>query len=154
MNEKITMYETMLQQCDALLENEHHMISNLANASALLFETLPDINWAGFYLYHDNELILGPFQGRVACMHIAIGKGVCGTCASTYQTQRIANVHDFPGHIACDARSNSEIVLPIIKEDTLFGVLDIDSQDFDRFDETDEFYLIKFVELFVHSLCI
>ena len=130
MNIKKEQYKDMIKQLSALLYNESDVIANLANASALLFQTLDDISWVGFYIYKNDELVLGPFQGKVACMHIALGRGVCGTCAHTKTIQRIANVHEFPGHIACDASSNSEIVLPIIKEDTVFGVLDIDSKSF------------------------
>lgn len=144
--EKETMYQTMLAQLSALIEDEYDSIANLSNASALLFQTLEHINWAGFYLYKENQLVLGPFQGRTACIRIPIGKGVCGTCANERKIMRIADVHQFPGHIACDERSNSEIVLPIIKEDTLYGVLDIDSCNFNRFDETDETYLTAFIE--------
>ena len=105
-------HKQILASLSSLLENEHDMIANMANTSAVLYEFLPDINWAGFYLYKNNELILGPFQGKPACMHIPMGKGVCGVCAKTLLTQRIDNVHEFPGHIACDCASNSEIVTP------------------------------------------
>lgn len=143
--EKNVLYAQLCEQLDALLSNEHNQVANLANASALLFMNIEDINWAGFYVYKDGELILGPFQGKIACMHIPIGKGVCGTCFATQTIQRIANVHEFEGHIACDAQSNSEIVLPIYKDGEVFAVLDIDSQLHNRFDEEDEKGLRSFV---------
>ena len=135
----------------ALLENEHDMIANMSNAAALLNQYLPDINWAGFYLWKNNELILGPFQGKVACMHIPYGKGVCGTCVKELKTQRVENVHEFPGHIACDSASNSEIVIPMIINDQIVGVLDIDSPIYARFDEVDETYLTEFVHILISS---
>ena len=145
-------HKQILASLSSLLENEHDMIANMANTSAVLYEFLPDINWAGFYLYKNNELILGPFQGKPACMHIPMGKGVCGVCAKTLLTQRIDNVHEFPGHIACDRASNSEIVIPIVKENTLLGVLDIDSPKFSRFDEGDQLFLEKAVSILLQSL--
>ena len=145
-------HKQILASLSSLLENEHDMIANMANTSAVLYEFLPDINWAGFYLYKNNELILGPFQGKPACMHIPMGKGVCGVCAKTLLTQRIDNVHEFPGHIACDCASNSEIVIPIVKENTLLGVLDIDSPKFSRFDEEDQLFLEKAVSILLQSL--
>lgn len=140
-------YQSILQQLQALLENEHDTIANMSNASALLYHSLENINWAGFYLYKNNELILGPFQGKIACMHIPIGKGVCGNSAMKKEILRVDNVHTFPGHIACDAASNSEIVVPLVKENTLLGVLDIDSFEFSQFDCIDELYLQKFVNI-------
>lgn len=145
-------YRVLNKQLQALLEGEHDLIANMANASALLFMSLPDINWAGFYLYKESELILGPFQGRPACIHIAMGSGVCGTSAKTGHVQRIGNVHEFPGHIACDGASNSEIVLPLYKDGILLGVLDIDSPTLDRFDEHDEQGLSIFVDILEKSL--
>lgn len=150
--EKKELYEQLSKQLDALLENEVDLIANLANASALLWMQIKDINWAGFYIVKQEELVLGPFQGKVACMHIPIGKGVCGTCAKTGSIQRIANVHDFEGHIACDEDSNSEIVLPIYKDKKLIGVLDIDSQFYSRFDEEDEIGLSSFVNILQQHL--
>lgn len=152
MHAKIEEYELMLKQLSALLCDEHDMIANFANASAILKETLMDINWAGFYLYKNNELILGPFQGKVACMHIPMGKGICGSSAYERRLYRIANVHEFPGHIACDCASNSEIVIPLLKKDTLFGVLDIDSPVYSRFDEIDEKYLCMFADILIQSV--
>lgn len=151
MNKKET-YQQLQKMLTALLENEHDIIANLANASALLYEYLEDINWVGFYLYKNDELVLGPFQGKVACMHIAMGKGVCGTAAQQRQILRIDNVHEFPTHIACDSASNSEIVLPLIKKNTLIGVLDIDSARFQRFDELDESCLAEIAEIILKSI--
>ena len=135
-------------QIDALLENETNQTANLANASALLNDTLKDINWVGFYLYDEtaDQLDLGPFQGKVACMHIKNGVGVCGTAFQTGKVLRVANVHEFVGHIACDSASNSEIVLPLIKDGKKIGVLDIDSPKLDRFSIEDEVLLSEFVE--------
>ena len=135
-----TFYELLIQQLQALLADEKQPVTIYANAAALLFQELPAINWAGFYLYDakNDELYLGPFQGKPACMHIPMNAGVCGTCAHTRMIQRIGNVHQFAGHIACDSASNAEIVLPLIKEDTLLGVLDIDSTHFERFTAEDE----------------
>lgn len=144
--------DTLILTLEALLEDEHDLIANLANASALLYQSIPDINWAGFYLYKNDELILGPFQGKIACMHIPMGKGVCGTCAAQRKTLKIDDVHQFSGHIACDSHSNSEIVIPLIKENTLLGVLDIDSPSFSRFSEDDEILLNQFVDVLVSSL--
>lgn len=145
-------YNQILTSLSSLLEGEHDMIANMANTSAVLYEFLSDINWAGFYLYKNNELILGPFQGKPACMHIPMGKGVCGVCAKTQLTQRVDNVHEFPGHIACDSASNSEIVIPLVKENTLLGVLDIDSPKFSRFDEEDQLFLEKAAAIYLQSL--
>ncbi|KRM90864.1 GAF domain-containing protein [Liquorilactobacillus cacaonum] len=129
----------LVSQLDALLQNETNYIANLANASALIFESFKEINWAGFYLYDstNNELILGPFQGKVACMHIALGKGVCGTSFESGQPLIVKNVAEFPGHIACDAASRSEIVIPLIKNGEKIGVLDIDSTIVNRFTKDD-----------------
>ena len=141
--DKLERYQLLLKQAQSLLEDEHDLIANMSNISALLFNNLPDVSYAGFYRYQNNELILGPFQGPVACMHIAIGKGVCGTAAKTRETQIIPNVHEFAGHIACDAATNSEIVIPIMKNEVLIAVLDLDSKDFARFDDIDAEYLTK-----------
>lgn len=145
-------YNSILQSLSSLLEGEHDAIANMANASAILFHSLEDLNWAGFYLYKEDELVLGPFQGKVACMHIPMGKGVCGTSALKQEVLRVANVHEFPGHIACDCASNSEIVLPLIKENTLIGVLDIDSFVLSRFSQEDEDFLVKFAQIVVSSI--
>lgn len=135
-------------QIDALLENETNQTANLANASALLNDTLENINWVGFYLYDEttDQLDLGPFQGKVACMHIKNGAGVCGIAFQAGKVLRVANVHEFAGHIACDSASNSEIVLPLIKDGKKIGVLDIDSPELDRFSAEDEILLSEFVE--------
>ncbi|MBN6186774.1 GAF domain-containing protein [Aneurinibacillus sp. BA2021] len=142
-------YELVGKQLIALIEDEPNRVANLANASALLNQFLDRINWVGFYLYEEkeNQLVLGPFQGLPACVRIPLGRGVCGTSASERKTLRVADVHQFAGHIACDAASRSEIVIPIIKEDTLIGVLDIDSPVEDRFDDMDEKGLEDFVAI-------
>lgn len=142
-------YETVIKQLTALLEGETDRIANLANASALLGSFLEEINWVGFYLLKGDELVLGPFQGLPACVRIGLGKGVCGTAAASRQTVRVEDVHRFPGHIACDAASQSEIVVPIIKDCELLGVLDIDSPVLNRFSETDQLYLERFVEALI-----
>lgn len=154
MNEKEAFYAALQRQLVSLLEEETREITILANASALLFQMLEQVNWAGFYYYdkEKNELYLGPFQGKPACMRIPYGTGVCGTCAKTRVIQRVADVGQFPGHIACDAASRSEIVLPLLKKDTLLGVLDIDSMIPDRFDETDEEGLSGFVQTLLKFL--
>ncbi|MFC4403652.1 GAF domain-containing protein [Gracilibacillus xinjiangensis] len=139
-------YPIVIKQLDALLQDEPDVIANLSNASALLNQFLDKVNWVGFYLWKDNELVLGPFQGLPACVRIKSGKGVCGTAVSEKKTQLVADVHQFPGHIACDAASQSEIVVPVLKDGEIFGVLDIDSPIKDRFDETDKRYLEQFVE--------
>lgn len=142
-----TIAPIIIDQIDALLTDEPHPIANLANAAALLYSEISDLNWAGFYLYDANadELILGPFQGKVACMNIQNGRGVCGTALKQQSTLRVANVHEFPGHIACDSASNSEIVIPLMVEKQPIGVLDIDSPSLNRFSATDEQVLNDFV---------
>lgn len=139
-------YETVIKQLDALLTGESNVVANLSNASALLNQFLDRVNWVGFYVTEGNQLVLGPFQGMPACVRIPFGRGVCGVAAETKTTQLVADVHQFPGHIACDSASNSEIVVPIIKEGNVIGVLDIDSPEKNRFDEVDQRYLEKFVE--------
>lgn len=146
-SEKNATYRLLLEQAKALLEHETDLIANMANLSALLFNSLPDLNWAGFYIMRGGELVLGPFQGQVACVRIPVGKGVCGTCVATGATQRVADVHEFPGHIACDAASNSEIVLPVRHNGEIIAVLDIDSPLLNRFDEVDENALAALVTL-------
>ena len=141
------MKELILEQLKSLIKDEEHLIPNLANASALLFQELPDISWAGFYLMTDEYLLLGPFQGKPACIRIQHGKGVCGSAAAEDKTLRIDNVHEFPGHIACDSASNSEIVIPIHHNGKVAGVLDIDSTSFSRFGEEEQILLEKFVTL-------
>ncbi|MGM9988861.1 MAG: GAF domain-containing protein [Bacillaceae bacterium] len=140
-------YITVINQLKHLIMNEKNTIANLANASALLNQFLEDVNWVGFYLTEDdNTLVLGPFQGLPACIRIPFSKGVCGAAATTKTTQRVADVHTFPGHIACDGATNSEIVIPMIVDEKVIGVLDIDSPSKNRFDEIDEKYLTLFVE--------
>jgi GAF domain-containing protein len=134
---KSDLYRDLLQALDALTAGEPDSVANMANAAALIHEHLPDLNWAGFYRLLDGELVLGPFQGKAACIRIPLGKGVCGTAAATRQTQLVADVHAFPGHIACDAASRSELVVPIVRGDRLFGVLDLDSPTPARFDGED-----------------
>jgi GAF domain-containing protein len=132
-------YRDLAQQLSALIGDERDLIANAANTAALLFDLLPDLNWAGFYLLKGGELVLGPFQGKPACIRIPIGKGVCGTAAATRATQRVADVHEFPGHIACDAASRSELVVPLLGPDgLLIGVLDLDSPIPDRFNADDQ----------------
>ncbi|QPA30381.1 GAF domain-containing protein [Thermaerobacillus caldiproteolyticus] len=145
-------YELVIKQLKSLIEGEPNAIANLANASALLNQFLEKVNWVGFYLTEGDELVLGPFQGLPACVRIPFGKGVCGTAAKNKKTERVADVHLFPGHIACDAASQSEIVVPMIKNGEVIGVLDIDSPVKNRFDEVDQYYLEKFVETLVASL--
>lgn len=142
------------KQLDALLFNETNLVANLANASALINDTYSDLNWSGFYLYNNetDELDLGPFQGKVACMHIKNGSGVVGTAFNDQKIHRVANVHDFPGHIACDSASNSEIVVPITKDGKKIGVLDIDSPSLNRFTEENEQELKQFVEVLIEHL--
>ncbi len=139
-------YELLIKQLDSLLEGETNAYANLSNASALLNQFLSTVNWVGFYLMEDGELVLGPFQGLPACVRIAVGKGVCGTAVKEKKTMLVPDVNEFPGHIACDAQSQSEIVVPIFKDDKVVGVLDVDSPVKDRFDEMDQKYLEKFVE--------
>ncbi|PSJ47820.1 Free methionine-(R)-sulfoxide reductase [Zobellella endophytica] len=138
MTEKSAFYQSLTAQALALCEGEPDRIAKLANLSALLNLALDDINWVGFYLREQGTLVLGPFQGKPACVRIPVGKGVCGTAVATGRVQRVANVHEFSGHIACDGASNSEIVLPLGQGDDIWGVLDIDSPRFGRFDEADE----------------
>lgn len=140
-------YDELNAMLASITENVPYTMTNLANASALLFEKLSDINWAGFYTIKDSKLVLGPFQGKVACTIIQIGKGVCGTAVATDSTQLVPDVHKFPGHIACDSASNSEIVIPMHRHGELFGVLDIDSPVFDRFSEEDRIGLEAFARI-------
>ncbi len=141
----MTNYKLLSDQLKALAEDEPNYIPVLSNASALLNDNLDDINWAGFYLMDNGSLLLGPFQGKVACIRIQVGKGVCGTAVAEDKTQLVKNVHEFPGHIACDSASNSEIVVPIHKNGQIVGVLDIDSPSLARFTEEDKAGLEEFV---------
>lgn len=140
------------KQLDALLENIDYEISLLSNSAAFIKQQFNDVSWAGFYLNKDNQLILGPFQGLVACTKIPFDKGVCGACGRELKTQLVSNVHEFPGHIACDSASNSEIVLPMIIDDKLYGVLDLDSTSLDRFHECDQIELEKLVRIIIKHL--
>ncbi len=140
-------YSLLCQNLAAITDGVPYKTANLANASALLWEYLPDINWAGFYKFEDGKLILGPFQGKTACIAIEIGHGVCGTAAAENKTQLVYDVHKFPGHIACDCASNSEIVVPIHKNGAIWGVLDIDSPIIGRFSEEDRNGLEEFVRI-------
>ena len=143
----MTDYRQLNAQLDALTGPVPHFIANLANASALLFQTMEDLNWAGFYLMEDGKLVLGPFQGKTACIEIAVGKGVCGAAVAQQQTMLVKDVHQFPGHIACDCASNSEIVVPIWKNGQIVGVLDMDSPSLNRFTEEDQAGLEAFVRI-------
>ncbi len=149
---KSDLYDQLEAQLTSLLAGERDLVANTANFSALIFHSLPDLNWAGFYFVKDNELVLGPFQGRPACVRIAMGKGVCGTAAARRVTTIVPNVHEFPGHIACDSASNSEIVVPLTKADRLIGVLDLDSPVPARFDETDAEGLDRLITLLVETV--
>ena len=139
-------YDLLARQIRELAQEEPWYVPFLSNVSALLWDALPDLNWAGFYLMRQGRLVLGPFQGKVACIHIAVGKGVCGTAVAEDRVQRVPDVHQFPGHIACDSASNSEIVLPIRQNGQVVGVLDMDSPLLDRFTEADEKGLAQIVE--------
>lgn len=145
-------YAMLGKQLNALLEGETNTIANLSNASALLNQFLERINWVGFYLMENGELVLGPFQGLPACVRIKVGKGVCGTAVSEKKTMLVEDVHAFPGHIACDAASRSEIVVPLIKGGTVIGVLDIDSPELSRFTEEDQAGLEHFAEVLLKHL--
>jgi L-methionine (R)-S-oxide reductase len=145
---KPDLYMLLGKQAAALLEGEPDMIANFANVASLLWMSLDDINWAGFYLYkHSNQLVLGPFHGKPACVRIALGKGVCGTAAERRETLVVRDVEAFPGHIACDAASRSEIVVPMVKDGKLVGVLDVDSPSLSRFDDADKQGLERLVEI-------
>ena len=148
----LEQYTMLSKQLDALLEGESNSIANLSNASALLNQFLERINWVGFYLMEDGELVLGPFQGLPACVRIPVGKGVCGTAVADKKTMLVEDVQAFPGHIACDAASRSEIVIPLMKEDQVIGVLDIDSPELSRFTEDDQKGLELFVEVLAKHL--
>ena len=134
---KTELYQEMRSQLAGLLEGEPDAIANAANTAALLYQFLPDVNWVGFYFLQDRELVLGPFQGKPACVRIPLGKGVCGTAAERRESVLVADVHAFPGHIACDSASRSELVVPLVKNGRLMGVLDLDSPSMERFDEED-----------------
>lgn len=144
--------ETLVAQARALLSGQRDRVANAANLSSLLYHALEQVNWAGFYFLQGDKLVVGPFQGKPACVTIPIGQGVCGTAAASREVQRVADVHAFDGHIACDAASRSEIVLPLVKDGELIGVLDIDSPVKNRFDEQDEALLCAIADLFIDSV--
>ena len=149
---KPEQYAQLLAQAEAILAGETDRIANAANLSALVYHALPDLNWVGFYFHDGTELVVGPFQGLPACVRIAIGKGVCGTAAATRQTQRIADVDAFPGHIPCDSASRSELVVPLFKGERLIGVFDLDSPRLDRFDAEDQAGLEAIAAAFLETL--
>jgi GAF domain-containing protein len=149
---KPALYAEIAAQVQALTAGERDLIANLANTASLLFYSMPDLNWVGFYLLKDGELVVGPFQGKPACVRIAMGKGVCGTAAARRSSIIVANVHEFDGHIACDSASNSEIVLPIVRGNELIGVLDLDSPKFSRFDAEDQVGLERVVAVLLKAL--
>jgi GAF domain-containing protein len=142
-------YDLLAAQLESLLADERDFIANAAQFAAFLFHELEGLNWAGFYLNRGEELVLGPFQGKVACVRIPFGRGVCGAAASSRQTQRVEDVHAFPGHIACDSASNSELVVPLVKDGRLVGVLDLDSPRLARFDEKDQAGIERLAEIFL-----
>lgn len=142
-------YHLLAAQVQALFADERDFIANAAQFSAFLYHQVGDLNWAGFYLNRNGQLVLGPFQGQVACVRIPFGKGVCGAAAATGKTQRVEDVHAFPGHIACDSASNSELVIPLVKEGRLIGVLDLDSPKLARFSETDQVGLERLAAIFL-----
>ena len=150
--EKPALYDELAEQARGLLHGEHDRIANAANFAALVYHALPEVNWAGFYFFDGRELVVGPFQGRPACVRIALGKGVCGTAAATRRTQLVADVDAFPGHIACDAASRSEIVVPLCDGERLIGVWDVDSPRRARFDDDDRAGMERLAALFVASL--
>ena len=150
---KAELYRTLAAQCHALIAGETDPIANMANCAALIFNSVPRLNWAGFYLLKGGELVLGPFQGQPACVRITLGRGVCGTAAENRSTLRVPDVTKFPGHIACDTASRSEIVVPLVTGDSqLIGVLDVDSPDLDRFDGEDEAGLSAIAEIIARAI--
>jgi GAF domain-containing protein len=148
----VTGTDGLARQAEALLSGQQDLVANAANLSALLFHSLENVSWVGFYFAKSGELVVGPFQGQPACVTIPMGKGVCGTAAETGKIQRIADVHEFEGHIACDTASKSELVLPLIKNGRLLGVLDLDSPLKNRFSKQDEQLMKEISEIFIHSL--
>jgi GAF domain-containing protein len=142
-------YSLLAAQLEALLADERDFIANAAQFSAFLYTQLDDLNWAGFYLNRDEELVLGPFQGQIACVRIPFGRGVCGAAAQSRETQRVEDVHAFPGHIACDSASNSELVVPLVKDGRLIGVLDLDSPKLGRFAQVDQAGIERLAQIFL-----
>ena len=149
---KPEQYAELAAQARGLLAGERDRIANAANLSALIYHALPDLNWVGFYFFDGRELVVGPFQGHPACVRIALGRGVCGTAAQTRQTQRVADVEAFPGHIPCDSASRSVLVVPLFEGDALVGVFDLDSPILDRFDADDQRGLEAIAAIFLESL--
>jgi GAF domain-containing protein len=149
---KQQQYAQLLEQARGLMHGERDRVANAANVSALVYNALPALNWVGFYFFDGKELVVGPFQGLPACIRIPLDKGVCGAAATTRQTQRVADVHAFPGHIACDAASRSEVVVPLLHGNELVGVFDLDSPEPDRFDADDQLGLEAIAQAFVESL--
>jgi len=150
---KLDMYRDLAQQLEALLGGERDPVANAANTSALVFQTLPDLNWVGFYFLREgNELVLGPFQGKPACVRIAVGRGVCGAAVARRQSVLVADVHDFPGHIACDVASRSELVVPLIRGGEILGVLDLDSPLPNRFDTQDQAGIEQVAAIFIAAV--
>lgn len=150
--DKATLYADLASALQGLVAGETDSVANMANATALIMETLPDLNWAGFYRNIGGELVLGPFQGRAACIRIAFGQGVCGVAAATQQVQRVEDVHNFPGHIACDSASNSELVVPIMRDGNVIAVLDLDSPLHARFDEEDEAGCVRLAQILASAI--
>jgi L-methionine (R)-S-oxide reductase len=152
-DDKATLYAELVQQAEGLMHGEPNMIANAANFAALVFNAVPDLNWAGFYLFDGTELVVGPFQGKPACIRLALGRGVCGAAAQTRETQVVRDVNEFDGHVACDAASNSEIVVPLVNADgSLFGVWDVDSPSVARFDAEDRKGMEALCKAFVATL--
>jgi GAF domain-containing protein len=151
-DDKAALYADLLSQAQGLLHDEHDLVANAANFAALLYHSLPDVNWVGFYFLKDGELLVGPFQGKPACVRIALGKGVCGTAAAKRETQLVPDVNKFPGHIFCDADSLSELVVPLVRGGELLGVLDLDSPKLARFDAADREGLEALAQAFLKAL--
>lgn len=149
---KPALYAALARELESLIAGERDLIANLANAAALLHHSLPEVNWTGFYLWKAGELVVGPFQGRPACVRIGLGQGVCGTAAMQRRSIVVPNVHEFSGHIACDAASNAEIVVPLLPGERLLGVLDVDSPTFGRFDEQDRLGLERFAAVLLEHV--